>query len=271
MKYLVTGHNGFIGAALYKKLQNSFGLMNVVGYDDNTYSLGIQSFLYHQKPDVIFHVGACSDTQENDINKMMHLNFLTTNIISEYCRFNRAQLIYSSSAACYGTEGFPNTLYGWSKYAAEKLTEAIGGVSLRYFNVYGHNEGHKGKMASVAYQAYQKNEFLLFPNKPKRDFVYIDDVVSANIHALENYVYLSGGVYDVGTGVSRKFEEVLDLLGVMYSYHRKSKIPQNYQFNTCANKLKFMKDWYPKYQLEKGMEEYIKILSSSSDNTHTAS
>jgi ADP-L-glycero-D-manno-heptose 6-epimerase len=273
MKYLVTGHEGFIGKALFKKLQKITSVMDmVVGYDSNSYSgKGLEDFLYYQKPDVIFHVGACSDTQEKDINKMMHLNLETTNVIAEYCRLHGASMIYSSSAACYGTDGLPNTLYGWSKYAGEKITEAIGGISLRYFNVYGHDESHKGKMASVAYQALNQKQFLLFPKKPKRDFVYINDVLSANINALENYENLSGGVYDVGTCIARTFEDVMDIMGLDYGYHAESAIPENYQFETRANPLKLMPDWYTKYNLEQGMEEYLKILSSSSDNIHIAS
>ena len=274
MTYLVTGTEGFIGKALYKKLQKITSVMDAVigldtfvksGYDDYC------QILYKVKPDVIFHVGACSDTQEQDINKMMYLNLQLTNVVAEYCRLHGASLIYSSSAACYGLYGEPNTLYGWSKYAGEKVVENMGGISLRYFNVYGHDESHKGAMASVAYQCYIKKDFLLFPNNPERDFVYINDVVNANIHALENYENLSGGVYDVGTGESRCFEDVVRLMGSEYTYHPESAIPKNYQFKTCANKDKFMPDWYAKYNLEQGIEDYLKILSSSSDSTHKQS
>lgn len=301
MKYLVTGHQGFIGRAIFKKLQKVASVMDmVVGYDENisrvlyikesinnkentqtgnSFYL-LRNFLYTQKPDVVFHVGAIADTQEKNINKMMEYNLEATHIISEYCRLHGAKLIYSSSAACYGTDGTPNTLYGWSKYAGEKLTEAIGGVSLRYFNVYGHDESHKGKMASVAHQALNQKQFLLFPKNPKRDFVYINDVVSANINALENYENLSGGVYDVGTCVSRTFEDVMQIMGINYGYHPESSIPENYQFETRANPLKLMPDWYAKYNLEQGLDDYLKILSSSdslkilsssSDSIHKAS
>lgn len=235
--------------------------------------IGLENFenykmLHEVKPDVIFHVGACSNTQEKDINKMMYMNLELTHLAAEYCRLNGALLIYSSSAACYGTDGLPNTLYGWSKYAGEKVVQNMGGVSLRYFNVYGHDESHKGAMASVAYQSYQKKNFLLFPKNPVRDFVYINDVVNANIHALENYQYLSGGVYDVGVGEARSFEDMVSLMGSEYSYHPESAIPENYQFHTCANMDKFMPEWYPMYNLEQGTEDYLKILSSSSNNIH---
>jgi len=78
-------------------------------------------------------------------------------------------------------------------------------------------------------------------------------------------------VYDVGTCVPRSFEDIMDIIGVNYKYHPESAIPENYQFETCANPVYLMKDWYAKYNLEQGMEEYLKILSSSSDNIHIAS
>lgn len=267
MIYLVTGHNGFIGKALFKKLQKI--------KSDKDFVIGLDTFenysdvIYETNPDVIFHVGACSDTQEKDINRMMYMNLELTHVVANYCKLHGASLIYSSSASCYGTTGLPNTLYGWSKYAGEKVVQNMGGISLRYFNVYGHDESHKGAMASVAYQTYLKDNFLLFPKKPMRDFVYINDVVNANIHALEEYKYLSGGVYDVGYGEARCFEDLVTLMGSSYSYHPESSIPDNYQFITCANKNKFMPNWYPRYSLEQGIDDYLKILFSSSDSKHT--
>lgn len=257
MNYLVTGHQGFIGKALYKKLQKITSVVDsVIGLDDfENYQI-----LNEVKPDVIFHVGACSDTQEKDINKMMYMNLELTHVLAEYCRLHKASLIYSSSAACYGTNGLPNTLYGWSKYAGEKVVQNMGGISLRYFNVYGHDESHKGAMASVAYQSYIKKNFILFPKKPMRDFVYINDVVNANIHALENYQSLSSSVYDVGFGEARCFEDLVTLMGSSYSYHPESAIPDNYQFKTCANKGKYMPNWYAKYNLEQGTEHYMSCL-----------
>ena len=97
------------------------------------------------------------------------------------------KIIYSSSAANEGSgNGIPNNIYGWSKLLAENYGIAKGGdfIALRYFNVYGPGEEHKGKMASMAYQAYKKGEVYLFPGGPTRDFIYIEDVVKANITAV---------------------------------------------------------------------------------------
>jgi ADP-L-glycero-D-manno-heptose 6-epimerase len=158
-------------------------------------------------------------------------------------------------------------LYAWSKRAAEDYVVANNGVALRYFNVYGPGEGHKGKMASVAYQLWQKHikgeEIKLFPNKPTRDFVYVKDVVDANIHADEYYYDQDLGqmAYDVGTCNSRSFEDVLQLLGIEnYSYHPESMIPEGYQFYTKAEEAMLLPKWSPKYSLEDGISDYKKYL-----------
>ena len=122
-------------------------------------------------------------------------------------------MIYSSSAANYGERGEnPSNLYGWSKYTAEDYVISNGGIALRYFNVYGPGEENKGSMASVALQMTRNykegKEIKLFPKKPKRDFVYIKDIISANLYAFENFNSLSGKYYEVGSGESRTFEDV---------------------------------------------------------------
>jgi ADP-L-glycero-D-manno-heptose 6-epimerase len=175
-------------------------------------------------------------------------------------------LIYSSSAANYGqNDKYPSNLYGWSKYVAEQYVISNNGIGLRYFNVYGPGEENKGKMSSVAYQCYKnKNEggdWKLFPKKPTRDFVYIKDVISANFYAEKNYEKLNKKWYEVGSGESRSFEDVLDNMGVPYSYHEEEKIPKGYQFFTCSNKIKWMHGWTADFNLEKGIEDYKNYLN----------
>ena len=107
---------------------------------------------------------------------MMLLNYEVTKYITDLCYEHMIPLVYSSSAANYGTnEQYPSNLYGWSKYAGEGYVVSRGGVALRYFNVYGPGEEDKGRMASVAYQMYKRyqngDEIKLFPKKPLRDFV----------------------------------------------------------------------------------------------------
>ena len=134
-------------------------------------------------------------------------------------------------------------------------------VALRYFNVYGPGEEHKGKMASVAYQAYQKGEFKLFPKNPKRDFVYIDDVVDATLYAVFNNI--KKGVYEVGTSKKRPFEDMLNLMNIKYEYREENDIPKGYQFHTEANEKNFMRGWKPEYSLEDGIKKYKSYLDEN--------
>lgn len=270
MKILITGTQGFIGSNLQKKLQTNHEVyeLNEDLFISPVWFNMLPLFLFGLQPDAIFHVGACSNTLEQDVEYMMTRNFESTKILMDYCKTRNIPFIYSSSAASYGVNNFhPSNLYGWSKYVAEQYVISNGGVGLRYFNVYGPGEENKGTMASVAYQMYEKNknneEIKLFPKKPSRDFVYINDVVDANIFALENYDNVKGRYYDVGSGESRTFEDILKIMGIGYSYHEEDKIPNGYQFYTCSDKLKWLTGWEAKYNIEKGLTEYKNYLELS--------
>ena len=268
-KVLITGSDGFIGKKLFAFSEDKFIVetVNENIFDDVNWIFLLEKLLNTYSPDVVFHIGACSNTLETDVNYIMKLNFEFTKQLVDYCNKNNVPIIYSSSAANYGiNENYPSNLYGWSKYTAEQYVISNGGVALRYFNVYGPGEEHKGDMASVAYQMYIKNknhiEVKLFPDKPKRDFVYIDDVIDANIFAYENYKKLSGKYYDVGFGVARTFEDVLNCMKIDYDYHTRDSIPKGYQFYTCSDIKKWMIGWNPKYDLESGIEYYINYLNN---------
>lgn len=267
-KVVLTGGFGFIGSNLYKELKNHF--KEVTSIEEGVFQAQdwkeyVISALNDSKPDAIFHVGACSDTLETDVNYMMTRNYEFTKILVDWCVVNKKPIIYSSSAANYGDNSlYPSNLYGWSKYVAENYVVKSNGIALRYFNVYGPGEEHKGKMASVAFQMWKKHKegkkVQLFPNKPFRDFIYVKDVVSANLFALKKHYKLKGKYYDVGTGVPRLFEDVLDILELPYDYTNENAIPEGYQYYTCADKDKMMPGWEPKYDLEKGLEEYKEYL-----------
>jgi len=111
-------------------------------------------------------------------------------------------------------------------------------------------------MASVAYQAHKKGSFTLFPKKPLRDFVYIKDVVSANLAAFK----LDRGVFDVGYGKPALFEDLVGGMGIKFDYTTEDKIPSWYQYYTCANVDMRIPGWKPKYDVEKGTELYKSIL-----------
>lgn len=260
---IITGSKGFIGKNLTQSIKEKFDVFEInedIFIQKDWYDVLINTF-DDINPDVIFHVGACSNTLETDVNYMMTRNYQFTKIITDLCLVNQVPLIYSSSAANYGVNGlYPSNLYGWSKYVAEDYVLCNGGIALRYFNVYGPNEDEKGKMSSVAYQMMLKHkngeEIKLFPKKPTRDFVYIKDVVDANIYAFNNYDKLKSLYYEVGSGESRSFEDVLNILEIPYSYHDEKDIPYGYQFYTKSESVNWMKGWEPKYNLEKGLKEY---------------
>lgn len=269
---LITGTKGFIGRSLYNKLffNENLNIKTIdseyLESDNCIYKLN--SYLNEFKPNVVFHVGACSDTLNNDVNYMFIRNYETTKIISKWCYNNNSKLIYSSSAANYGINNlYPSNLYGWSKYAGEDIVHLYNGISLRYFNVYGPGEENKKNMSSVAHQMFYKykegKEVKLFPGKPSRDFVYIDDVVDANIFAFKNYdeiIKLKKQYFEVGSGESRTFEDVLNILGIPFNFFLDSEIPFGYQFYTKSNSEFWMPLWKPNYNIEMGLSEYKTYL-----------
>lgn len=271
-RILVTGIEGFIGKRLAEQFRNRniqvFGLDDDY-FDSDNWSQELFARLTQINPGIIFHIGACSNTLEQNVQYMMIRNYESTKVISEWCNSNHRRMIFSSSAANYGENGlYPSNLYGWSKYVAEDFVVQNGGIALRYFNVYGPGEQHKGKMASFLYQAYAKRvkneEIRIFPGTPKRDFVYIEDVLSANIFASSNFESLKGNYYEVSTGTAHTFEEILDIYGLDYSYTSKTDIPVGYQFYTCGNSEKWMPGWTPKYSLVDGVIAYKEVLEDNS-------
>ena len=275
MRILFTGFNGFIGKNVTQKVINE--------------KIEVESMLYIEKDymdyefwktsldrsvldcDIIIHMGAITDTMFKDCNEMLRYNFEFSKVLFDLAASYQKKVIYSSSAANSGSDslqGTPSNIYGWSKYVTEQygMAKVKDFIALRYFNVYGPGEEHKGKMASVAHQAHlimQKGmgKFMLFPGNPKRDFVYIEDVVDATIYPIFNDV--TKGVYEVGSGEAHTFEDVLDLMEIPYDYRKEDDIPEGYQFRTKANKDSFMDGWKPQYNLEKGIKKYKDYLNEN--------
>lgn len=266
---MVTGSKGFIGKRLLNALidlgTEAKGLDEDYFRDDD-WERHLVTTLNRCNPEIIFHVGACSNTLETNVHLMMEQNYQSTKIMSEWCRVNDRKLIYSSSAANYGVNGsYPSNLYGWSKYVAEDFVLQNNGVALRYFNVYGPGEEHKGIMSSFVHQAFLSkksgNEVKLFPDRPKRDFVYVDDVVEANIFAAAHFLDLCGRYYEVSTGVARTFEEVLSIAEIPFNYTTLDMVPNGYQYFTCGDSKKWMPGWKPRYTIELGMSRYLTYLN----------
>lgn len=268
-KVIITGNGGFIGGSLYEELKKigfeTYGIEDNYFQQDN-WTENLLGVLNYVQPDMVFHVGACSDTLEKNVDYMMTRNYESTKIIMDWCKEKDVPMIYSSSAANYGINNkYPSNLYGWSKYVGEGYVISNGGIALRYFNVYGPGEENKGKMASVAYQMFIKNnnneDIFLFPKNPRRDFVYVKDIVDANIYAYNNYENLKGSYYEVGSGEARGFEEVLNNMNIKFQYTSEDVIPEGYQFYTCSDKSKWMNGWESKWNLESGIKDYLEYLS----------
>jgi len=262
-RIIITGSLGFIGSNLKKELESKYEIVEVNEEIFRTTNWRDEVSKYFWTDiKAVFHIGACSNTLETDVNYMMMVNYEFTKHLVNLCSSKNVPIVYSSSAANYGTNGeHPANLYGWSKYAAEDYVISKGGIALRYFNVYGPGEENKGPMASVAYQmssAYKEGkEIKLFPKKPRRDFVYVKDVISANVHAFEDYDLLKGKYYEVGSGDARSFEDVLNTIGIPFSYHSVESIPKGYQFFTQSNRKKWMSGWSPEWNLKRGLSDYF--------------
>jgi|TARA_B100001778_G_C18599684_1_gene636591 ADP-L-glycero-D-manno-heptose 6-epimerase len=253
MKVVLTGSNGFIGKNLLKRFKKLKWYVWEVNVDESSNKAPEYNVIENmiKQCDGVFHVGAISDTTLHDCNKMLYYNYTLSKLIFDLARKYDKKVIYSSSAATYGLgDGLPTNIYGWSKKLAEEygLKACEKFVALRYFNVYGPGEGHKGKMASVAYQAYQKGSFTLFPKKPLRDFVYISDVVNANLAAFK----LDRGIFDVGYGEPALFEDLVGGMGIKFNHTTEDKIPGWYQFYTCADKNMRIPGWKPEYNVQQG-------------------
>jgi len=182
----------------------------------------------------IFHLGACSDTMVSDGRYVMENNFTYSKQIYEYCQEHLTQYIYASSASVYGANTVfaehpenerPLNAYAYSKFLfdryvrsrdADKKSQVVG---LRYFNVYGYREQHKPKMASVAFHFYNQyrkfGKVKLFEGsdgyangEQRRDFVFVDDIVSANLYFMNNPD--KNGIFNIGTGQCRPFNAVAE-------------------------------------------------------------
>tara|TARA_R110000787_G_scaffold66174_4_gene148770 strand:- start:4296 stop:5099 length:804 start_codon:yes stop_codon:yes gene_type:complete len=263
MKVLLTGSKGFIGSNLLKKFKELKWHVWEINVDESSNEAPEYAHLENiiEQCDGIFHVGAISDTTLHDCNKMLYYNYTLSKEIFDLARKHDKKVIYSSSAATYGLgDGLPTNIYGWSKKLAEEygLKACERFVALRYFNVYGPGEEHKGKMASVAYQAYKRGSFTLFPKKPLRDFVYIKDVVNANLAAFK----LDRGIFDVGYGTASSFEDLVSGMSIKFDYTTKDKIPGWYQYYTCANRDMRVPGWEPFYNVVDGTFDYLKQLKN---------
>lgn len=315
---LVTGAAGFIGSALVKYL-NDLGSEDLVLCDHfesgekwkNLQGLKFQSFIqvedlfgheiWKKKAPLkaIYHMGACSDTTELNMDFLYKNNTEFTNKLLILARQKNIPIVYASSAATYGAgeQGYkddhqgiaklrPLNKYGYSKQLtdewilSQKLKPKVW-FGVKFFNVFGPNEYHKGKMSSVVYQAFNQiksvGEVKLFKSHREdfkdgeqlRDFVYVKDVVRAMvelINAGKKKPSLSG-IYNLGTGQARSFHDLVKATYSAMGVKEKIKfidmpeeLRNQYQYFTEADMKKFFKV-LPKFRfmsLEDAISDYVK-------------
>ncbi len=252
MTTIVTGAAGFIGSRLVAAL-NRAGISDILAVDNlqsadkfrNLVDCEILDYLdkrdflerlaagqFEGSVETVFHQGACSDTMQNDGRYMMDNNYRYSRALLDWCQDEEVPFLYASSASVYGAgrvfaearanEG-PLNVYGYSKFLFDQhVRQRFAGrsaqiIGLRYFNVYGPNERHKGRMASVAFHAFNQfraeGKVKLFvgsdgygDGEQRRDFVHVDDVVAVNLHFLEHGDV--SGVFNCGTGRAQSFNDI---------------------------------------------------------------
>lgn len=316
---VVTGAAGFIGSNIIKGL-NAAGYDNILAVDELTDGhkfknlaavhymdyQDCEDFLekikeksaFSEKIEAIFHQGACSTTTEWNGRYMMRNNYDYSKQLLHYCLEGKIPFIYASSAAVYGastvfddraTQQLPINVYGYSKWQFDCYMRSLLAqmqspvIGMRYFNVYGPHEQHKGTMASVAFhfmnQLNASGEVKLFvgmegyaDGEQLRDFVFVDDIVKVNLWFFEKAKKLPDlrGIFNVGTGQACTFNAVAKTL---IRLKGKGKIcyvpfPEHlkgvYQSYTQADISSLRQIGYhePFTALEEGLERYYRYYSA---------
>ncbi|HXH76310.1 MAG TPA: ADP-glyceromanno-heptose 6-epimerase [Bacteriovoracaceae bacterium] len=322
---LITGAAGFIGSVIVKHL-NDLGFQDLLLCDHfesgdkwrNLRGLKFDSFVQVEnlfthpqwkKPGAfkaIYHMGACSDTTQNDMDFLYQNNTEFTNKLLELATTKSCPIVYASSAATYGSgdEGYsddhkgisklkPLNKYGYSKHLSDewilrqkKKPKVWFGV--KFFNVFGPQEYHKGKMSSVVFQSFNQikgvGEVKLFKShrpdfkdgEQLRDFVYVKDVVRAMVELIEagkKRPALSG-IYNLGTGEARSFHDLvkatfksMDVKPKIQFIDMPAELRNQYQYYTQAEMTK-LKKALPKFKfmkLESAVDDYVRNHLAKAD------
>ncbi|MGA9478351.1 MAG: ADP-glyceromanno-heptose 6-epimerase [Desulfobacterales bacterium] len=321
---ILTGGAGFIGSNTLSALNRRYGddillvdnvastakWKNLVGKSFRQYvhKTRLWSWLDHndgRTVEAVVHLGACTDTMESDFDYLFENNVSYSRDLWHFCTQRQIPLIYASSAATYGDgrDGFsddhektaiykPINPYGYSKHlfdlwALKQQETPSRWYGIKFFNVYGPCESHKGRMASVAHfaipQALQSGKLRLFKSfredcadgEQRRDFIYVQDIVELIVYFLD--ASPPNGLYNAGTGRSRSFN---DLAGAIFSalnlperieyFDMPESIKDSYQYVTEADMSKLLATGCPygPLSLEKGIEQYVKWLCKEGSRPH---
>lgn len=308
---IVTGAAGFIGSCVVSRL-NRAGIVDIIAVDvlrenekwKNLRNLSfndyldrseLMGFLNSSQPvRAVIHMGACSSTTERDSAYLMENNYRYSLHLLEYARQKNIRFIYASSAATYGAgeQGYddsekriqnlnPLNMYGYSKHLfdlkvlREKLSGKVCG--LKFFNVYGPNEYHKGEMSSVVYKAFKQikanGSVRLFKShhpdyrdgEQLRDFVYVRDVVEIIYQLLQNEKI--NGILNIGSGRARSFKDLatatfnaMDIPVNIEYIDMPEQLRDRYQYFTEAKMDKLYASGidHRMMSLEEGIDDYVK-------------
>jgi ADP-L-glycero-D-manno-heptose 6-epimerase len=300
---IVTGGAGFIGSNLTLALEEKFpdarltviddfrsgDFKNLLGYHGDFVAQNLATLDWHEqfgdeKFDAIFHLASITDTTNHNQFEQVHDNVESFRRILNFARRSKTRIIYASSASTYGAASeasvesngaAPANIYAFSKVIMDNIAMRETKTSpdwviigLRYFNVYGPREAHKGVPASMVYHLSKQMKSGQRPRifkhgEQKRDFVYVKDAVDGSIRALEAN---KSGIYNLGSGQARSFNELIDILnkclGTKFQPDYIDNPHAHYQNFTQANltNARGALGYEPRFPLEAGVKDYMQWL-----------
>jgi ADP-L-glycero-D-manno-heptose 6-epimerase len=303
LNLVVTGGAGFIGSNLTLGLQERFpqarltviddfrsgDFKNLAGYRGDFVAQDLAKLDWEEqfgeeKFDAIFHLASITDTTNHDQFEQTHDNVESFRRILKFAGASKTRIVYASSASTYGAakeasvesnSAAPANVYAFSKAIMDNLATRAAGespdwiiVGLRYFNVYGPREAHKGVPASMVYHLAKQMKAGQRPRifkqgEQKRDFVYVKDVVEGSIRALAAQ---KSGIYNLGAGTARSFNELVSVLNKSLGTNLEPDYIDNphahYQNFTQADlsNVRSGLGYEPRFPLEEGVKDYMQWL-----------
>ena len=272
---VITGGTGFIGSNLVNSLNESYNIYVSDWIKPNIY---LQNFdrkkivnpeklinfinINKNKITSIIHLGAITSTTEKNVSLILNNNVFLSEYLWNFCCINKKRFIYASSAATYGNgiNGFdddqnhsyyeklePLNIYGWSKHIFDRFVlksikqghKPLQWVGLKFFNVYGPHEFHKGEMRSIVCKIYERvireKSINLFKSHRKdyldgeqlRDFIYVEDVINIIIWLLKKEKI--NGIFNIGTGEPKSFKDIASLVFKFCNKEKKNNICRHAQ------------------------------------------